>query len=266
MGGALMFGPMACIEATSLGDAWFQAISTIMRKGRKYLITSGSYEGTHRIGMPITISIIQPGMRPLAPIMPESSNIPPPATEDQICDYLSYLMTPHKSEKEHYTYGQDLSPQVPWVIEYFKKAGHGTNHCYMTVGRPETLLFYDRDVDYNETIVVVDRRTGKRDERIITNQWNKDPLVKTSSQCLRGIDVWIEDGKLHFWIYFRSWDLWGGFPVNLGGLQLVKEFMASEVGVDDGAMIVSCKDLHIYEHAEAVALMRIYETKETVRQ
>ena len=41
--------------------------------------------------------------------------------------------------------------------------------------------------------------------------------------CLRHIDTRIQDGKLHFYPYFRSWDLWGGFPANLGGIQLMKE-------------------------------------------
>ena len=56
-------------------------------------------------------------------------------------------------------------------------------------------------------------------------------------------------GKLHFIIYFRSWDLWAGFPTNLGGLQLLKEYMAKEIGVEDGEMICVSKGLHLYEHA-----------------
>jgi len=33
---------------------------------------------------------------------------------------------------------------------------------------------------------------------------------------------------LHFVLYFRSWDLWGGFPAKLAGIQLLKEYMASD--------------------------------------
>lgn len=249
---------IAFIEATDIPDAWFQALYKIMTEGRKYLITKGSYEGIHRVGMPITIDIQYSGSRPLHPLMPEGSNIPPPTSEQNINDYLKYLMTGEKKENEHYTYGEDLHWQIPWVIRHYKEAGFGNNHCYMTVGRPETLFFYDRFVDYQEKIfagdnvneiIILDRR--------ITNEWNKDSRNKPSSQCLRGIDTWIDDGKLHFWVYFRSWDHWGGFPVNLGGIQLMKEYMASEIGVDDGNLVVSCKDLHIYEHTWVTALMRL---------
>jgi thymidylate synthase len=55
-------------------------------------------------------------------------------------------------------------------------------------------------------------------------------------------------GKLHFIVYFRSWDLWAAFPTNLGGLQLMKEFMASEIGCEDGEIIAASKGLHLYDH------------------
>mgnify|MGYP001607758335 CR=1 FL=1 len=254
------------IEATSISDAWFQAIYKIMTEGRRYLITKGSYEGIHRAGMPICINIQYPGSRPLSPLMPEGSGVPAPTSEEDINDYLSYLMYSDRQPNEHYTYGEDLSWQIPWVIKHYKDAGHGNNHCYMTVGRPETVLFYDTGIAYHEKIFAcgLDDAGKILINREVHNRWNKDPKEKPSSQCLRGIDTWIDEGKLNFWVYFRSWDLWGGFPVNLGGIQLLKEYMASELGVEDGGMVVSCKDLHIYEHTWAVALMRLKKNNEGV--
>ncbi len=246
------------IEATTLGDAWFQALYKVMTEGRRYLITKGSYEGLHRAGMSVVIEIMHPGVKPLFPQMPEGSNLPAPTTEEDINDYVHYLITADKKTNEHYTYGEDLHWQIEWVVEHYKKGGFGNNHCYMTVGRPETVFFYDDKVDYRESIIVMSRNEGEIIlKREISNEWNLDPQIQKSSQCLRGIDTWIDDGKLHFWIYFRSWDLWGGFPVNLGGLQLVKEYMAAKIEVEDGPMIVSCKDLHVYEHTWIVALMRL---------
>lgn len=258
---------VAFIEATSISDAWFQALHKIMLDGRRYLITKGSYEGIHRVGMPITINIQNPGLRPLHPLMPEGSNLPPPTSEAYIIEYLHYLMTGERKKSEHYTYGEDLHWQIEWCIRHYKEAGYGNNHCYMTIGRPETVYFYDKNVNYTEIIQVSDQEMHEIRERHISNAWNKCPDIMTSSQCLRGIDTWIdrEDGKdkLNFWVYFRSWDLWGGFPTNLGGIQLVKEYMASELGVDDGIMVVSCKDLHVYEHTWVVALTRLGKAKST---
>jgi len=56
-------------------------------------------------------------------------------------------------------------------------------------------------------------------------------------------------GKLHFVAYFRSWDLWAGFPSNLAAMQLLKEYMAQEIGVEDGEMMAMSKGMHLYEYA-----------------
>jgi len=251
------------VKATDLDDAWYQCVKTVVEKGRTYHIDAGSFEKTRRVGMPIIAEIHNPGKRPLAPLMPEGSSFQPPTDERFINDYFNYLCSDRKTSSEHYTYGEDLWWQIEWVVEYYKKVGHGTNHCYMTVGRPESMLFYDRNVNLVETISVYDL---VKEElwwaRNIDNDWNKNKDIKTSSQCLRGIDTWIDNGKLHFWIYFRSWDLWGGFPVNLGGIQLLKEHMAERIGVADGPMIVSCKDLHIYDSTWPFALQRLGLDKE----
>ena len=67
--------------------------------------------------------------------------------------------------------------------------------------------------------------------------------------CLRAIDTRIRDDKLNFIVYFRSWDLWAGFPSNLAAIQLLKEYMACEIGVADGELIASSKGLHLYQYA-----------------
>ena len=66
----------------------------------------------------------------------------------------------------------------------------------------------------------------------------------------------IQDGTLHFVVYFRSWDLWGGMPANLAGIQNLKEYMATAIDVKDGEMIVESKGLHLYGYAEELANLR----------
>jgi thymidylate synthase len=66
---------------------------------------------------------------------------------------------------------------------------------------------------------------------------------------LRGIDTRIRENSLSFVVYFRSWDLWAGFPSNLAGIQLLKEYMAAEIGVQDGELVGISKSLHVYEYA-----------------
>ncbi len=257
------------IIGDSIGYCWNLALQKVLTEGRDYGITSGSldYEGNFRRTLSIIIEMHKPSMRPLAVYIPEHlSTVPAPTTEEKIQEYMAQLVTSDKAEGEHYTYGEDLSWEIEAVIKYYKKYGFGTACCYMSVGRPESFFNYNWDVDFCGNIIATERVTGKLIfNRYLTNVWNKNPDVEVSTQCLRGIDTWIENNKLHFACYFRSNDLWGAFPQNYGGLQLVKEYMAESIGVEDGPLIAISKDLHIYNgEGMDFALSVIGKTREEV--
>lgn len=208
------------IEARDLPDAWFQCVYRLLGAGREYTIERGSYEGQKRLEFDyVTVHIKYPNVRPLLPDIPLSLGIPNPVAEGYLEEYLPYLMTSAKQPGEDYTYGQYLEPQIEEVIHMYREGGHATNQAYMTVGDPQSIHL-------------------------------KDP------PCLRGIDTRIKDGKLHFIVYFRSWDLWNGFPANLGAIQLLKEYMASSIGVEDGQIIAASKGLHLYDYVWELAKLR----------
>ncbi len=208
------------IQARDLPDAWFQCIYRLLETGREYTIDRGSYAGQKRLEFDhVTIHIKYPGVRPLLPDIPPSLGIPNPVAEGYLEQYLPSLMTSDKQPGEDYTYGQYLEPQIAEVIRMYREDGPATNQAYMTVGDPESIYLDD-------------------------------------PPCLRGIDTRIKNGRLHFFIYFRSWDLWNGFPANLGAIQLLKEYMASSIGVEDGQIIASSKGLHLYDYVWDLAKLR----------
>jgi len=230
------------IEAFDLDDAWFQCLNAILEKGQVYTITRGSYEGQRRLEFDFVNVHVKKPSNQIIPIIPEGMSIPAPTTLDYIDQYLNYLLTPDKTQTEEYTYGERLVDakvkvketkdgkemvrdlnlnvnQVQEVINIYKTQGFGTNQAIMEIGMPS-------DIKLN------------------------DP------PCLRLIDTRVRFGKLHFIIYFRSWDLWGGFPSNLGGIQKVKKFMADEIGIEDGEMILLSKGLHLYEYTWEWAKIR----------
>ena len=208
------------IQARDLPDAWFQCVYQILENGRTYIIERGSYRGQKRLEFDyITIHIKYPGTRSLLPDIPPALGIPNPVADDYLDQYLPYLMTSAKKEGEEYTYGEYLEPQINEVIRMYREDGHGTNQAYMTVGNPDTIYLDD-------------------------------------PPCLRGIDTRIENDRLHFIVYFRSWDLWNGFPANLGAIQLLKEYMAESIGVRDGEIIAASKGLHLYDYIWELAKLR----------
>jgi len=122
--------------------------------------------------------------------------------------------------------------QLDWVINHFKTAGYGNNHCYINVGDKESSLAYDRAY-VNET----DRGT---------------------SPCLRGIDFKIKDNKLITSVVFRSWDLYSGLPENLGGITLLNEYVCEFLdGISPGPLAFSCSGLHCYDFQLEYRNMRI---------
>lgn len=222
------------INATTIPDAWFQALYQLLEAiktgngARRYTVQTGSDPGQDRIEFDFAlIHIKNPGARPLIPLIPEYLSIPPVGDADYEQEYLSYLLSPEKKPNEHYTYGERLSGNFEKCIEYYKKHGPNTNRMCLEIARPEDIDFYDME-------------TGEG-----------------SSPCLRLIDTRIENGILHFIIYFRSWSLWGGLPNNLSALQQAKELMASEIGVEDGELICMSKGLNIRAYNLEVAFMRL---------
>jgi len=208
------------IEARDLPDAWFLCIDRILESGEKYTIDRGSYEGQQRLELDyVTVHITHPGVRPLLPDIPPHLGIPNPVADGYLEEYLPYLMTSTKKPGEDYTYGERIESQIQRVIKMYREQGHGTNQVCMSISMPT-------DIDL------------------------VDP------PCLRSIDCRVKNNTLHFFVYFRSWDLWNGLPANLGAIQLLKEYMASEIGVKDGEIVASSKGLHIYDYVFELAKLR----------
>jgi len=206
---------ISVIEARDLSEAWFLCLRKILAEGSEYKIDRGSYAGQRRKELDlVVIQIKKPGTRPLVPDVPQG--VPPPSTMEYIESYLPYLMTAHKDEREQYTYGQYLENQIAEVIKMYKEDGYNTNQAFMAVGDSQSIFLSD-------------------------------------PPCLRAIDTRIRDNRLNFVVYFRSWDLWAGLPSNLAAIQLLKEYMADEIGVDDGEIIAMSKGLHLYEYSWELA-------------
>ncbi len=237
------------IEASNLPDAWFQCVAKIVEPGvaRKRLIDSGSCAGQFRLEFDfIVIHILFPGARPLVPDIPLGLSIPPPTDADYVDGYFGrYLMTDVKAGHEQYTYGERLVKAQTSVISHIEKE--------------QTFLGADSRefVDQIEEVIERYKKYGPGNNQLILQVGQPADIMLKDPPCLRQVDTRIEEGKLHFvGVYFRSWDLWGGLPANLAGIQLVKEYMAEAIGVEDGEMICISKGLHLYDHCWGVAGIR----------
>ena len=243
------------IEATDLGDAWFQTLFKILEEGSVHKIDHGSYAGQKRLEFDwVTVHIKRPGDRPLLPQIEAHHNMPNPVADDYLDDYLLYLMTGELKEGESYTYGQRLTkyPINYPVCEYDLPEWKNILIQNIVDLKEKNILILEKDDFYLnqiELLIKTYKENGPRNNQMVLQVAHPTDMLLQDPPCLRSIDTRIQDGKLYFYPYFRSWDLWGGFPANLGGIQLLKEYVAAEIGVEDGEMICTSKGLHIYDYS-----------------
>jgi thymidylate synthase len=221
------------VEARDLPDLWFLAVNDILDHGSRFVIDRGSYSGQTRLEYDYFMGHVKyPGTQPLIPDIPPACGIPNPVEHDYIYGgpgydraYIEYLMSARKEPGESYTYGERLT-RVP-----------------LTGGK---LTWWEEG---NDEIV-------ERNNQLVLQVAHPSDLTLLDPPCLRSIDTRIQDDTLHFFVYFRSWDLWNGFPANLAAIQNLKEYMAAELAVKDGEMVVESKGLHLYGYAEDLAKLR----------
>lgn len=199
------------IIARTLNDAWRDAMWCCVRNGYDYLIEEGSYVGEIRRQLEnVQIIINEPWSRPFIFYTPPG--IPEPTNEDKINLYFNdYIINNTKTENEDYTYGMYIAKQITPAIEHLNNSNGNTNQACIAIGESNSI-----------------------------------DLI--SPPCLRVIDFKVVNGYLNMSVFFRSWDLFAGLPENLGGLQLLKEYVLYSLNfpIKDGKLIAYSSGLHLY--------------------
>jgi len=231
------------LKAKTIADAWFQVIYNIFDYSYTQQIQKGSFEKEqYRLQYPGLAVFIEHPDQDIVPVIPPALGIPSPTTMEYIQDYFAnYLMDPELTENETYRYSSRIHHPMPEggtqlerAIAMLKETPL-TNQAVVEIATPE-----DFDTCYG-------------------NDGNFDP------PCLRLLDFKAvpQDGDLVLTVtvYFRSWDLWAGFPSNLGGIELLKQYVAEETGLRNGAMFAYSAGAHIYGYQEDIARIRTLKQK-----
>lgn len=270
------------IEGRDIDDTWYQLLQAVYEKGRVYTKTSGSRTGMKMYAFDFISGFIHyPHTRPLAPRMPEGSNLPPPTSDEKIEKYfVDYLMNNQLSPKEHYKYSTWICGslnmhlgfcgnhtcsinQLNWIVDHFKIHGYGNTHCYIVVGNPVSSLEYNKP--YLECPICKRLYYRRKEnicyicnEKLIINE-----ALRPTTPCLRGLDFRIIDGYLTTNVIYRSWDMFA-WPENMGGFTLLNEYVAEHLdGVKPGPLSFVSKSLHCPDDCMDILKMRIgkYENK-----
>jgi thymidylate synthase len=167
-------------------------------------------------------------------------------------------MTGHKEPGESYTYGERLT-RVP-ISGDKRMWWEQENREIIDLREVDGNIVFEENgrlyLNQIEWIIETYKRHGHRNNQMVLQIAHPSDVTLVDPPCLRSIDTRIQDDTLHFIVYFRSWDLWGGLPANLAGIQNLKDYMAGAIGVKDGEMVVESKGLHLYGYAEDLAKLR----------
>jgi len=242
------------IRATTLSDAWFQTLYKCIEEGKEFIIDRGSFQGLKRLEYDfVTIHITHPDVLPLLPKINPLLNIPDPVEETYLNDYLPYFMTGEEKDGESYTYGQRICHCS--ITENILEAFFYDNIFYKDI-LERGIIFKEKNntfLNQMELMIWLYKNKGYRNNQMCLQIAQPSDMLLHDPPCLRHIDTRVQDGKLHFFPYFRSWDLYGGFPANLAAIELMKQYCASEIGVENGEIIATSKGLHLYSYVFKIA-------------
>ena len=237
------------INATSIADAWFRLLYEVLPEaGASYRqeIQKGSFEGEQcRFQFPAAAILIQYPQVDIVPVIPDGLGIPAPTTMEYIEDYFAnYLMDPTLGENETYKYASRIHAPMDKGGTQLSRVMNVLKHTPLT----------------NQAIIEIGSPTDY--DTCVGNDGKLEP------PCLRLLDFKVlphPDGKLYLSVtcYFRSWDLWAGFPTNLGGIELLKQFVAMQAGLENGPMYAYSAGLHVYGHHEEIVRLRTRREKAT---
>ncbi|MFC1640680.1 thymidylate synthase [Patescibacteria group bacterium] len=243
------------VTARDLPDLWHQCVFLALEEGvaRKRMVTQGSFEGEFRLEFDyLTGHVLHPGSAQRIPEIPKALEgmVPPPTDMDYVDRYFArYILGCEREGNEQYTYGERATAATAIPVLHIPY-----EHLYVeggSNGQPKIEL--PKIVNQVELICERYRDHGHGNNQLIIQIGQPCDVLLRDPPCLRHIDTRIEEGKLHFIIYYRSWDLWSGLPANLAAIQYLKEYMAQQIGVGDGEMIISSKGLHLYGYTWEIA-------------
>lgn len=264
------------LTARDLDDAWFVSLWACLEKNddgnfkysQRYKIDRGSYEGHERLEIDtFLIDIKFPGSGPLVPQMPSGKENLAPTTKEQAQKYMLYLLTAEKQPNEQYTYGERLTgPKAQLSVDALRQKDgslmdtSGLELVIEGTAYPLDALPKKLDIGFGlnpvAEIIKMYKEDGHNTNQATLEIGMPSDVMLNDPPCLRLIDTRIRNDTLHFIVYFRSWDLYNGFPVNLAGLQQLKKYMADEIGVKDGSIRAVSKGLHLYDDMWEMAYLR----------
>lgn len=239
------------LKEPNIPMAWKSLLYNIASKGRSYKIDCGSCKGSYRIQLDfVTILITHPWSLPLIPDVPEG--VVSPVSEEFLYEYSQLILEGniYSFNNYSYTYGERLNnaklPNIFGVV--FKGKGRYDRFVLRDMSFVKNCVNFDKNTfSQFKGILELIKRYGPNNNQMVLQVAQPSDIFLLDPPCLRQVDIKVIYGKIVFYVYFRSWDAYFGFPTNIGALELLKQYLVNETGLENGEIICISSGAHIYE-------------------
>jgi len=246
------------VKGNSLGEAWENAVRTMMSKGYNRFVKAPEYQ-TWTKDSPMIILVSDPFAEPR--LSPKA-----PITKSMADEYTQNLIHGSAKDKENsfeYTYYSRLRHYPDCLV----RAGlphitdeHETKEYVRRISGGKCIV--QRLDQVKEAIEIFKKDPTRR--TVVLHTWI--PLrdlakftperVDTSSPCLVLLHPQLVEDKLHMNVVMKTNDLFNAWPGNAYAFSALQKYMADEIGVGVGHYTHFSVSMQIYEEvfesAEAV--------------
>lgn len=112
----------------------------------------------------------------------------------------------------------------------------------------------DDIIEFDQVEEIIDRlKENPFSKRCVLTLWEPNDISDKYAMSWTFSQLFIRDNKLIITNYFRSLDIWNGFPWNCLGIANLQEQIAKRLNIECGEFIIYVASAHIYKvHQEKI--------------
>jgi thymidylate synthase len=231
-------GPYAplVIEAESLGEAWEEAVKTMMRRGYNRFVKAPEYQ-TWTKDSPMFImvrnALAEPRLSPKAPITTQMAE-----------EYAKNMIQGMSKEKENsfdYTYFSRLRCYPDCIVRAGMAGVGNEEEDGRYVEKVANGRCVVKRIDQVQQVIDILRKDPTRRTAVMHTWIPMRDLAKftperkdTSSPCVVLVHPQLVEGRLHFNVVMKTNDLFNAWPGNAYALTELQKYIAEQLGVEVG--------------------------------
>lgn len=252
-------GPLV-VRGKSVMDTWIEIIHQIMRYGVENLMDAGTDRVVREINNMVAVVYDDD------PDDPDLNKNPLNLTKEQIKNYQKEILSAELPEGKAYTYGNKLRAYEvddkklnnllnvdldKTDFEFKNEMKEDRNILIKNAVKSDSIFKINQVKDMIECL-----KRNVNSKNIIGITWHvDDELVRKhkSSPCAVFIQALMQNNKINLTVFFRSHDMYNGWPSNAYGFRALQKEIADALNLKMGFLTMISGSAQVYHHVFRIA-------------